>query len=112
MPAPNRAFTRKRSFSARAFSEWVGITGGTEVVGAFVLGEAIEQLADAVPQAVSSSFWGLAEQRLELGEGHLDRVHIGRVGRQQKELRALLLDGGAHGGDLVGRQIVQRDDVV
>jgi len=54
------------------------------------------------PQAVAGSFGGLAEQRLELGEGHLDRVHVGRVGRQQKELRALGLDRGAHGGDLVG----------
>jgi len=53
----------------------------------------------------------LAQQRLELGEGLLDRVHVGRVGRQQKELCTLSLYGGAHGGNLVGRQVVQGNDV-
>jgi len=52
----------------------------------------VEQDADAVPEAVAGSFGCLAQQRLELGEGHLDRVHVGRVRREQEEL-------GTGGGD-------------
>jgi hypothetical protein len=33
----------------------------------------VEQHADALPEAIAGAFWRLSEQRLELGEGHLDR---------------------------------------
>lgn len=54
---------------------------------------------------------GLSEQGLELGEGHLDRVEVGRVWRQEQEPRSDLLDGFAHAADLVSRQIVHDHDV-
>jgi hypothetical protein len=53
---------------SRAFSAWVGITGDLEVVGAFVRGEAVEQLADPIPQGVAGSFWGLAGSVLSLAK--------------------------------------------
>jgi hypothetical protein len=40
--------------------------------------------ADALPEAIAGSFRGVAEQALELGEGHLDRVHVGRIGQQRE----------------------------
>ena len=48
----------------------------------------------------------------ELGESHFDRVHVGRVGRQQEELGAGGGDRGAYWGGLVSRQVVHHDDVV
>jgi hypothetical protein len=38
-----------------------------EVIGAFVWGEAVEQFADAVPQAVAGGLGGLAQQRFGVG---------------------------------------------
>jgi hypothetical protein len=54
---------------------------------------------------------GGAEQRLELGEGELDRVQVRAVGRQVEELGARGLDRRAHARDLVRAEIVQHDDV-
>ena len=48
-----------------------------EVVGAFGGGEGVESVADGVPEAVDGAGCGGAQQRLELGEGLLDRVQVG-----------------------------------
>ena len=40
-------------------------------------------------------------------EGVLDWIEVGRVGRPEQELRAGRLDRLAHGGNLVGGQVVQ-----
>jgi len=53
----------------------------------------------------------LLEEGLQLGEGHLDRVEVGAVGRQEAQFGAGPLDGVAHGGGLVGGQVVHDDDV-
>ena len=50
-------------------------------------------MSDAVDQGFDCAGGFLPEQRLELGEGHLDRVHVGAVGRQIEELSATAGDG-------------------
>jgi hypothetical protein len=82
-----------------------------EIVRAFIWSEVVEQDADAASEPVDGSFRSLAEQSFELGKDHLDRIEVGRVGRQQEELGAGGMNGGANVGDLVGRQIVEHDDV-
>ena len=73
--------------------------------------EAVEELTDAVDEGVDGARWFLSEERLELGEGHLDRVHVWAVGRQVEDLRASRGDGLADAGDLVGGQVVEHDDI-
>ena len=46
-----------------------------------------------------------------LGEGHLDRIEIGAVGRQEQQPSALGADCGFGGRAFMGWQIVQDDDV-
>jgi hypothetical protein len=50
---------------------------------------AIEGSADGLPQAIAGALCGLAQYRLELGEGLFDRVEVLAIGRQVDELRAL-----------------------
>jgi hypothetical protein len=57
-----------------------------EVVSAFVWAEVVEKLADAASEGFDCALGRLAEQGLELGEGHLDRIEVRRVRRQQEEL--------------------------
>ena len=53
----------------------------------------------------------LAQGGLELCEGHLDRIEIGRIGRQVHELCPGRFESDAHLSALVGGQIVHHDDV-
>lgn len=53
----------------------------------------------------------LAQERLELGVGHLDRVHVGAVGGQVEDLGVAGGDCLADAGDLVRGQLVEHDDV-
>ena len=71
----------------------------------------VEQLADGVPQAVDGALGGLAQEGLELGEGLLDRVEIGRVGRQVTQLGAARLDRRADADDFVRGEVVHHYDV-
>jgi hypothetical protein len=82
-----------------------------EEVCAFGWEEAIEQVADAVDERIDGSGRFLAQQRLELGERHLDRVHVGTVGRQVEDLGATLGDCLANTCNLVRGQIVEDHDV-
>ena len=50
-------------------------------------------------QALAGSLCGLAQRRLKFGEGLLDRVEVGAVGRQIDELCALRSDGFGDGSD-------------
>ena len=61
--------------------------------------------------ALDGSFGGLSQQRLQLGEGVLDRVEVGTVGRQEAEPRTSGLDGFADDQPLVGRQVVEDHDI-
>lgn len=82
-----------------------------EVVSTFVGCEFAEDFADPVADSVPGPFAGFSEQGLELGEGHLDGVQIGRVGRQVKQPGAAVLDGFAHAWDLVAGEVVGDHDV-
>jgi hypothetical protein len=48
-----------------------------------------------------SAFGGFSEQVLELGEDLLDRVQVGRVGREEQQSCTGGADGLADGGPLV-----------
>ena len=54
---------------------------------------------------------GLFQESFDLGEGHLDGVEVGTVGRQEQDAGACGLDGFSDGDGLVGRQVVEDDDV-
>jgi hypothetical protein len=67
-----------------------------EEVGAFVRTEAVDELAESLPECVDGADGAAAQQRLELGESHLDRVQIGTVGRQEQQACPGRLDRFAH----------------
>jgi hypothetical protein len=68
------------------------VTCGGEVVSAFGGCEEVEQATDRRPETIDGSLGGLAQQRLELGEGLFDRIEVRRVGRQVEKARARRLD--------------------
>lgn len=82
-----------------------------EVIGAVFRGEAVEDDADASPERVDGTGWLGSERGLELGEGHLDRVHVRGVWRQVEQLRLFLGDDLGDAIDLVGPRVVHDDDV-
>ena len=82
------------------------VAGGGEVVGAFGRGEGVDEAADGGPEAIDGPLGGLAQERLEFGEGILDRVEVGTVGRQVEQRRAGGLDQRSHAWPLVARQVV------
>jgi hypothetical protein len=63
------------------------------------------------PCVLDRSFLGLAHPVLDLGEGLLDRIEVGRVGRQVPEPGAGGLDRLPDSRRLVGAEIVEDDDV-
>lgn len=82
-----------------------------EEVGALGWQEAVEHVADAFDHSIDSSCGLVPQQRLELCEGHLDRVHVGAVWRQVEDLGSAVGDRLADAGDLVGGQVVEHHDV-
>ena len=81
------------------------VHGGSEVVGALGRRERVEASADDGPEVIDGAGGGLAQERLELGDGVLDRVEVGRVGREEQELRSGRLDRLAGGGAPVSREV-------
>lgn len=79
----------------------------TDIVGAFFRGEEVEDVADEVPKGIDGSSLGLPQQFFEFGEGHLDRIEIGAVGRQEQETRAGVGDEVRRRFILVARQVVE-----
>jgi hypothetical protein len=51
-------------------------------------GEAVDEIADPVPEAVDGSLCGCSEQRLELGEGVLDGIEVWAIGGRKSRLAA------------------------
>ena len=82
-----------------------------EIVCAFGWAELLEQCSDAVPDGSDGAFVGFAEQGLEFGEDHLDRVEVRTVGRQEQQVRTGISYGPAHGNAFVAAQVVEHDDV-
>ena len=71
----------------------------------------VEDATDGVPQTMDGPLGRFSQVRLQLGEGLLDRVVVGAVGREEEERCADALDGGSHGRRLVARQVVHHDYV-
>jgi len=68
-------------------------------------------MSNGIPEAVAGPLAGLSEQRLEFGEGLLDRIEVGAVGRQVEQPSLPAFDGLLNAGDLVAGQIVHDDDI-
>jgi len=78
---------------------------------AFVGGEFVEQLANALEQVVGVSFPGFAQEVLEFGKDLLDRVQAGRVGGQEQPMCASGFNGVSHRLALVASQIIEHDHI-
>lgn len=73
--------------------------------------EGFEDFADAPPCRVDAALVGFAQQGLEFGEHHLDRIEIGAVRRQEEQMGAGIADGVARRLALVAAEIVEDDDI-
>src|SRR3954453_15034478 len=87
------------------------VSCGFEVVGAFGGCEDVDKAPDGGPKALNRTLGRLAQERLQLGEGLLDRVEVRAVRRQVEELCARRLDQGSHPWPLVAGQVVQDHDI-
>lgn len=76
-----------------------------EVVGAFLGREGVEKLADRGADGLDGPGLGLSEQALELCEGLLDGVQIGRVFGEEDPSGVHGSDGAAHGLGLVAAEV-------
>ena len=56
---------------------------------AFFGSEQVADFSDGFPKGVDGPDSSGAQNSLELGEGHLDRIEVGAIGRQEKHPRAL-----------------------
>ena len=65
---------------------------------------------DGIPEVIKGPGGDLAEQRLQLGEGVLDRIEIGRIGLQVTQGSACGFNCDSHAGPLVDWQIAPDDD--
>lgn len=77
------------------FGSDCAVSGGGEVVGALGGGEGADDMADGVPEALGGAHGGLAQYGLQLGEGVLDWIEVGAVGRELEQARASGVDGSA-----------------
>ena len=73
--------------------------------------EEIADFADCSPEFIDGSCGSFSQVGLELGEGHLDRVEVGAVGRQEQKPCALFADERLGFRAFVAGQIVEDDDV-
>ena len=87
------------------------VSGVPHVVRAFARRVLSNDRSNASPEGFAASRCRFAQERLELGKHLLDRILIGRVWRQQQQLRAAGLNRFAYAGNLVAGQIVSNDDV-
>ena len=66
---------------------------------------------DGSPEVWHRARGGRSQERLQLGEGLLDRVEVRAVGWEVEQTRAGRLDGLPHAGHLVDAQVVENDRV-
>jgi hypothetical protein len=71
----------------------------------------IEESADAMPDCGDGALVGFSQQRLELGEDHLDGIEVWTVGRQEQQVGAGRANGAPHGSTLVAAKVVEHDDI-
>ena len=89
----------------------MNIAGVTQEIPTFLWRESLHHATDSAQQARNSVLGGLAQVRLQFAEGHLDRIEIGRIGRQIMQCRPGRFDGFPDTGHLVDRQVVHHDNV-
>jgi len=82
-----------------------------EVVFALSGAEGGNQFADPAAEIWNGSLGGLAQQRLQFAERLLDRIEVRRIFRQVKQFGAGGFDGLLHSDPLMGREVVDDDDV-
>src|SRR5271169_6178232 len=82
-----------------------------EVVCALSGAERGNQFADPAAEMRNGSLGGLAQQRLQFAECLLDRIEVRRIFRQIKQFCAGSFDGLLHSDPLMGREVVDDDDV-
>lgn len=78
---------------------------------AFVGREKLERDGDETADLLVASGTGRAQEGFQFGECELDGVEVRTVGRQKPNVRAHALDGEADLGLLMGRQVVEHDDI-
>ena len=83
----------------------------SEVVCTLLCSEARQERADATAKAALGSLGGFAQIRLQLAEGHLDRVEIGGVFRQVAQLCPDGFDRFFDPGDFVGLKVVHHHNI-
>ena len=72
----------------------------------------LEQATEGVPERVTGAGGSFAQERLQLGEGLLDRVQVGGVGRQVERARSTCRpDRLGDAGHLVSGQVVHDHDI-
>jgi len=82
-----------------------------DVVRALVGQEEREGRLDQLTDLVKRTWTGGAEEGLEFGKGHLDRIEVGTVGREKPQPRARLFDRDPHLGLLVHGEVIEHHDV-
>ncbi len=82
-----------------------------EVAGTLGFRHGREKITDGGPELVLGPRRGFAEQRFELGEQLLDRIEVGRAGRQVEQAGANRGDRFSDAVDLVSRRIVEHHDI-
>lgn len=83
----------------------------SEVVGALLGAESLQEFSDASPCCFDGSFIRLSDECLEFCEHHLDWIEVGTVWRQEEEVRADIPDRISGGFSFVASQIVEDDDI-
>ena len=73
--------------------------------------EDVERVFDGLQEVVNSSGRCLAQKGLYLGEGVVDRIEVGALGRQAAQLCPSRFYGLADGNWFVGGQVIHDDDV-
>src|SRR3546814_20801847 len=87
------------------------VSGVSEVVVAFAWFDGGDEVADVAPGLLDGSLLCCSHPVLDLGEGLLDGVEVGRVRRQEPEPGAGGADHMQDGDRLVGAAIVHDADV-
>jgi len=83
----------------------------SDVVGTLLRAERLQEFTYSSPCCFHGSFVRLSDERLELGEHHLDGIEVWTVWRQEEEVRADITDRIAGRLSFVTSQIVEDDDI-
>lgn len=71
----------------------------------------VADIADSLPEGIYGSGAGSPQMGFEFGEGHLDGIEIGAVGRREEEPRAACFEDGFGFFAFVTGEIVEDNDV-